>query len=382
MNKKRILIMAAHFHPYKGGLENFALELGSKLASKGISVDVLTFQEKGLQEKEKYFGLRIIRIPGWQILGNTYTLPVFNKKYKDTINKVLSNNYDVVITNTRFFTTSWLGMKYSRKLKKKNPKTKFIHIEHGNVHVIHKNPVVTFLAWIYDQTIGRIIFRSADIVVGISKQCTDFASKFGAKKTILIHNSINASDFVRKKTDLRKKLKIGDEDFVIINGIGRLIYAKGLHDVFEAVKYIKGVTIITIGDGPYKEKLIEIAKKTGVKSIFTGTLGKKEIVEYLSMADLFINPSYSEGLPTCVLEAGAAGIPVIATNVGGTSEIIGSEKEGFLYKPKNVSELKKKIIQLKEDKKKREELGKNIQKKINAEFDWNKNIKKFEEIIK
>lgn len=372
---KRVLIMAAHFHPYKGGLENFALDLALGL-SKNIQVDILTFNLGNNKQVEVYKGITIYRLPSKSILGNTYTLPRFNKEYKEIMKKIFSHKYNSVFTNTRFFTTSFLGMIYAKKLK-----AKYIHIEHGNVHVIHKNPIVTFIAWLYDQTIGRIIFSNADIVVGISEPCSLFAKKLGAKKTITIHNSINTENFRKTLSNIRKKLGIKKEDVVIINGIGRLIYAKGLQHTIPALKGMKDVVLIIIGSGPYKSELEAEAKKNGVKTIFTGNLERSEILDYLNIADIFVNPSYSEGLPTCVLEAGAAGLPIIATDVGGTREIISTPNEGILIKPKNDKVIKEKILLLIHNPQLREKLGNNIRKRIKKEFDWETNIEKFEELI-
>jgi len=377
---KHVLILAAHFYPYKSGLENFALELGSGLAEKGIKVDVFTYEHKGTPSEEDYRGIHIMRFPSHSILGHTYTLPRFNKEYKKRIKKILSTKYDAIITNTRFFTTSYLGMVYAKKLKKKYG-TKFIHIEHGNVHVIHNNLIVTLIAWLYDQTAGRMIFRAADIVVGISKPCAEFAKRLGAKKTIVIHNSIHTNLFFSKKTNLRKKLGIKKTDTVIINGIGRLIYAKGLHDTITAVKGIKNIIVITIGWGPYKEKLEAYAKEEGVNAIFTGSLSQKEVIEYLSIANIFINPSYSEGLPTCVLEAGAMGLPVIATDVGGTREIISNKNEGILITPKGINAIRKNVELLISNKKLGTAHGKALNKRIKKEFDWKTNLERFEDLI-
>lgn len=393
---KRVLIFAAHFHPYKGGLENFALDLGTLLAKKNIQVDVFTYNLDNLKDYETYKGINIIRFPCKSILGQTYTLPKFNKKYSEMLKTLLKNDYDAVFTNTRFFTTSFLGMRYAKKMKKRNEnvenkskksnksnkKPKFIHIEHGNVHVIHANPIVTFIAWLYDQTAGRMIFSASDLTVGISNPCSNFAKKLGAKKTMTIYNSIDTKAFKKtnNKTNIALRNKIGalKNDFIIINGIGRLIYAKGLQDTMNAVKGLNDVFVINIGSGPFREDLTDLSKKLNIKSYFTGRINQKEVIEYLNISDIFINPSYSEGLPTCVLEAGAMGLPVIATNVGGTKEIISDSSKGYLIKPKDIKEIRKIIMNIKKDKNPALKKGANLKKNIKETFDWKKNIDKFE----
>ena len=370
----KILLMAAHFHPYKGGLENFALDLGTRLAKRGSQVDVFTFNLGNDKEHEHYNSIDIYRFPCRSILGKTWTLPKMNHEFKSMMNSLLKNDYDAVITNTRFFTTSYLGMKIAKKLKQRNHKTRFIHIEHGNVHVIHINPFVTLSAWLWDETYGRCIFRSADTVIGISGPCASFAKKLGAKKTIVIHNSIDP-DFFNGKRKQHKGIHR-------IITVGRLIYAKGFQDLIMAIKGLPEIELVFIGDGPYRKNLESIAKEAGVRAIFTGTLKREEIRKELLNADLFVNPSYSEGLPTSILEAGAAGTPVIATDVGGTSEILSSSDLGVLMRPKDVPYLRNKIVTLLAQPKLRDKLSENLKKKISKDFNWDTNIKKFESVIK
>ncbi|MBN1175967.1 glycosyltransferase family 4 protein [Candidatus Woesearchaeota archaeon] len=364
---KKILIVANHFYPYVGGLEKFALELSNGLAKKGNKVDVLTFQYKQLKEFEKKNNINIIRLPCFEILGDTYSIPkVFSFEYKKLRKKILNEKYDVVITNTRFFTSTFIGLKLAQKMK-----SKFIHIEHGNKFVTHKNPIVTIAAWIYDQTLGRFVISKANLVVGISKKCVSFSKKLGAKKTTTIHNSIHTSQFSKIKSEKNKK--------TTITYVGRLIYAKGIQHIIEAVKG-KDYVLNVVGEGPYKKELEKLSFKLKVKVNFLGQKNQKEIIKILSESDIFVNPSYSEGLPTSVLEAGAIGLPIIATDVGGTNEIIDDGINGILIKSKSVDEIKKALKKL-ENKKLRSEFSKKIKEKVKNNFDWTKTIEKFENII-
>ena len=96
--------------------------------------------------------------------------------------------------------------------------------------------------------------------------------------------------------------------------------------------------------------------------------------------DIFINPSYSEGLPTTVLEAGLMKCAVVATDVGGTSEIIEDGKEGLLCKPE-VLDITKKLETVIKNETLRKMVGENLYKKVCEQFSWEKTSKKVIEIV-
>lgn len=363
---KKVLLVANHFFPYVGGLETFVLEVAKGLVKKGVAVDVLTFRYEKLPYVEKKDGFKIYRLPCYEIIGNTYSLPRKNKHYRRVMDKIMSHKYDVVMTNTRFFYSSLIGRKIAKKQK-----AKFIHIEHGNRYVRHPNPLVALIAWKYDQLFGRMIMKSADVVVAISKPGIKFCKKLGARKVVLIHNAINVKEFSVKR-EVEKKTNIVY--------VGRLIQAKGVQDLIRAVKGLD-VKLTLIGEGNWSKKLYKLAEENKVDVKFAGTLKQIAVKKELSKATLFVNPSYSEGLPTSVLEAGAVGVPVIATDVGGTSEIIDDGKNGFLIPAKNIEMLRDRIQKLVKDKKLQIKFSKAIKEKV-KEFDWSESVEKFTRLMK
>ena len=377
MNQYKILIFSPNFFPYKGGLENYVFNLAKGLIKLNFQVDILTFNSLKIKEYEKISGINVFRIDCKNILGDTYAIPLLNKKTRNLLQKLSLKKYDFVNTHTRFFLSSLLGCWFAKKNN-----VPLIHTEHGNTFVKHNNKWVELCSWVYDQIFGRLIFHSAKKVIGISKPCCKFAIKMGAKKQKVhyIPNSINLEKFKKIKTNLRSELGITKNQF-IVTYVGRIIYAKGIHDLISAIKNVDGVTLIIVGEGPYLKKLKQLAKKTKVRVMFLGSKKQDKIVEILSISDLFVNPSYSEGLPTSVLEAGAVGVPIIATNVGGTKEIIEDGKEGFLIKPQNVKELRSKIIKLIQNQELREQFRKKIEKKVQKEFNFNKNLNTFKKIL-
>ena len=93
------------------------------------------------------------------------------------------------------------------------------------------------------------------------------------------------------------------------------------------------IRFLLAGDGPEEKRLKALAAEYGIedKIIFLGF--RDDIPLILSLLDIFVLPSLEEGLPRAVIEAMAAGVPVIATDIGGTRELVANEKTGYLVQP-------------------------------------------------
>jgi glycosyltransferase involved in cell wall biosynthesis len=115
----------------------------------------------------------------------------------------------------------------------------------------------------------------------------------------------------------------------------------------------------------------------GENILFLGQKDQREVAAILRSSDIFVNPSYSEGLPTSVLEAGAAGLAIVATDVGGTREIIEDGKTGFLVSPGDTRALKERVCQLVKDRQLREDFGRRIRQFVNENFDWDNIVDKW-----
>ncbi|GAI54214.1 unnamed protein product, partial [marine sediment metagenome] len=167
----------------------------------------------------------------------------------------------------------------------------------------------------------------------------------------------------------------------------RLIYAKGVQDLISAFPMVKraipNVKLLVVGDGPYGCQLEELASRTDCSRAikFLGQKSQDEIIEILSMADVFVNPSYSEGLPTSVLEAAAIGVPIVATDVGGTSEIIKHGKTGLIIKEREPRQIAEAVILLCRNKQAAKKnlatkLGKAARLKVINDYSWENTVKR------
>ena len=358
----RLLLFAPYFWPHRGGMEKYAEETCARLVEKGCQVDVVTALLPNTKEKEQYRGMNIFRVPTWNILGGTFPIPKFSVWKR--LAELKRNNYDAIITHTRFFPLSFVGALFAKKNK-----IPHLHIEHGTAHTGSK-PFVFSINWFYDHTIGTLILRWASAVAGISQASCKFANHLCRSKTILLPNAIDTSFFHHQNIKNPFKTKV-------ITFVGRLIEAKGVQDLLAATREMD-VKVVIIGSGNYERKLKALAASN---IVFLWEKDAAGIREVLSYTDIFVNPSYAEGLPTSVLEAGAMGLPVIATDVGGTGEIIDNGVNGFLIRPHDVVELRKKIVQLLDNSVQAKKFGIELQKKVCQEFDWKTTVQKLEKLL-
>jgi len=338
MSTKRILIFAAYFYPHVGGYGENIYELSRRLGKKRYEIDVITCNTERASAREAVDGICIHRLPSWNILGGTYPIPKPTVTTFKILSELLIKKFDVINTQTRFFSTSLLGLIFA-KIRRRP----LIHTERGTRHSILSNKLVESLGKVYDHTVGSLIIKSARRNIGVSAAVCDFLKHLGAKNTIAIPNGIDTNVFRKVKTDLTKSL--GLNGAIVITFVGRLIYAKGVQDLISAFPMIKeaipNVKLLIVGDGPYRRQLEELAVGTGwSKDInFLGQKSREQIIEMLSVTDVFVNPSYSEGLPTSVMEAAAIGVPIVATDVGGTREIIEHGKTGWLIREREPSQI-------------------------------------------
>lgn len=201
-----------------------------------------------------------------------------------------------------------------------------------------------------------------------------FCNSFGLKKFInenltkkdvkvIAQGSINGVDtefFKNTKTLdekelIRDKFKIDKKDFVI-TFVGRIVKDKGINELIEAFinlsKKYNNLKLLLVGD--YEEHLNPIKNENKIlidslDSIITVGF-QSDIRDFLSITDLFVLPSYREGLPNSLIEAGSFGIPLLATNINGCNEIIDDGITGILVEKKSAKKLEEAIDKLLEDK--------------------------------
>ena len=159
--------------------------------------------------------------------------------------------------------------------------------------------------------------------------------------------------------------------------VGRLAPIKGVSVLLDAFAQARTVhqdaKLTIVGDGPLRASLEEKTKALGLsESIeFTGYVGMDEVARKLDAADIFVLPSFSEGVPVVLMEAMAARMPVIGPKVAGVEELVEDGVSGFAVPPGDIDTLGARITQLLSDDELRGRMGSAGREKVKASFDAN-----------
>jgi glycosyltransferase involved in cell wall biosynthesis len=177
-----------------------------------------------------------------------------------------------------------------------------------------------------------------------------------ADKISVLHNSIRAQPRPHESEvlALRAKHAIDADDRVIVS-VGRLSQEKAQADLIRAFAKLRQSTpdlkakLLIVGDGPERARLEAEAKTTGTAGSITFVGHVRDVSTYYAVADVLANASHSEGSPYVLLEAMAAGIPIVATEVGGVREMLTDGETALLIPPQNPAAMAQALARILRD---------------------------------
>lgn len=194
---------------------------------------------------------------------------------------------------------------------------------------------------------------------------------------------------LKKKNDLKQELKISESDFVFIF-VGRLVGDKGINElvsVFSKLKN-KNLKLLLVGqletelDPLLSKTLIEIDKNDNIISVGF----QNDVRPYFTIANCLVFPSYREGFPNVVIQAGALGLPCIVTNINGCNEIIIENVNGIIVPVKNEEMLMDQMIKIFTDNEFYQKLKENARPMIVERYEkslvWNAMLEEYNLLIK
>jgi glycosyltransferase involved in cell wall biosynthesis len=347
-----------------GGSENMIARIAPLLQNRGYKVRVLAFKGWGpVSEKLRKEGIECISLSGRgkfdiRVLWRYF---LYLREYPPDV--IIAFLYRAYIP-TRIF-GFLLGI----------PNISSVQGVWGNMNLILK-------------TIDRVTAPLSCGIYSCSNAVTEFLTRdIGIKKDFIatIHNGIDVDSFSVKIDKKKKFEELGLEyDSRVAGTVSRLYEpTKGIKILLEASKIVQskiGSELLIIGSGKDEKKLEKTAEDLGVRVLFLGE--RTDIFEILQVMDVFVLASFYEGFPVVILEAMAAGLPVVATNAGGSREAVLDGKSGFIVETGNPTKLAEKIEILLKDDEKRKNFGEEGFKRVKEKFSIDKTVDGIESLWK
>lgn len=227
-----------------------------------------------------------------------------------------------------------------------------VHTVHG-IHYLHyRNPAAkgAFIA------LERRLSRSTDAVVFVSEADTERAARLRLAlppKARLIRNGVPPIPPGRLRDPAAVKAELGAEGRPLVVAVSRLHRQKGVTYLLRGVPFVRNeipdVRVVVAGGGPLADRLKAEVKalRVGDNAVLLGE--RKDALDILAAADIFVLPSLWEGLPYVLVEAAAFGKPIVAADIDGVREVIRNGATGILVPPRDPGALAAAIILLLKD---------------------------------
>jgi len=234
----------------------------------------------------------------------------------------------------------------------------------------------------FSTSIEKRLIASSQLVSSVSAQTRRELVNYGLEEedVEIFWNGVDTLRFVPNAT--------GTESRTILY-VGRLSYGKGLLDLLKSARIVlerhPDWSFKVIGKGPLASILRREISSSGVPRTnfhMMGFANRDQLVLEYQKANLFVQPSHYEGMPTSLLEAMSCGLPVIATSVGGVLDLIQDGKNGLISPPGNPRALAMKICQAIEDENLRRSLSRNARSFVVNHFEWSRLADRFVEIVR
>ncbi|EMI10455.1 glycosyltransferase [Anoxybacillus gonensis] len=333
------------------------LTIGSSLKDKGGIVTVIHNIRNSFVSEKFHLDMVETYITG----SKRDRLKIFLKGFFQFLYKMFMNRPDVVHIHM-----SYKGSFYRKSI--------FILLTKLVFHVptivhIHGSSFKDFYASLSNvqKKYVKYVLNQADKLIVLSEEWKKFFSQIANEHKIkILYNGVHLSHFTGTRAN----------DVPICLFLGRLGKRKGTYDLLECARVMKDrklkFKLLLAGDGEI-EKVEEYIKKYELQDYIEvlGWISGNEKTELLKKADIFVLPSYNEGLPMAILEAMDFGLPIVSTPVGGIPEAVKHLENGFLVQPGDIASIVLALEKLIINKDLRERMGEKNKEKVKNKFDLN-----------
>jgi glycosyltransferase involved in cell wall biosynthesis len=287
-----------------------------------IDFSILMF-DRGQRENHLTKAIRELGTP----LDVVFERRRFDTKVIPQLRAAVENRHaDLVWSNSvkSHFLVRWAGLNRSRR---------WVAFHHGYTTTDTRARIYNQLDWWSLQTADQVLTSSAAFVEELTLKNVQPNHIHVQHMPIRPFTPVSE----KRKSELRHQLGFDNRTRVLLC-VGRLSHEKGHTDLIRALPKMRELAgdsplhLVLVGEGPERTRIEELCRTLNLTEVVTLTGQQDDIKPYYGIADVFLLPSLSEGCPNVLLEAMAAGVPVVATAVGGIPEVVTSGRDAILVK--------------------------------------------------
>jgi len=374
--KPSICMLIAYFYPRIGGAEIQAQRVAKNLRVKGIDVFVLTQHFKGLKRRENIEEVPVYRLFTFGrgkfrsliFMLSTFLFLVRKRRQYQIIHAHLASSPAIVAVIAGRILRKKVIIKFAGAGKT------------GDIGTARETFVGKLKLKFLRKYTDCFVCPSEEV----KRELIEY--KFPEERIKKIPNGVDIKKFSPVNGNIKEKIKqsLNLSYNKVVTFTGRLVLGKGLEILLSTWKKIISLFpdshLLILGKGSLKDTLQNMTNELKIKEYVTFKGEVKNIDQYLKASDVFILPSLAEGLSNALLEAMACGLPVVATNIGGTKEVIKNGMNGILVEPKNSEQLAQAVLSLIRDEKRAQRLGRNAQKTVKESYSLDRISKKYTQI--
>jgi glycosyltransferase involved in cell wall biosynthesis len=346
-----------------GGVEQVVDQLSARLAGRGHKVRLLTLRTRPAPLAESRGGVEIERVRATDLTGMVGLQVAWSWRiYKATWDAIRDFRPDVIHAHNLFFrTTESVAIPYMLNGSKL-------------VTTVHLGKVVAggaglkAITGLHERIVGRWIIRRSDRLIAVSSAVADHARSLGARtdRIDVIPNGVDLALFKPAE-----RPRSGPPRILFV---GRLVPNKGPEILVRAAPAVlekhPNAEFVICGDGPMRRSLEGEVNRLKIAYAFRFLGMVRKVPDVMRDGTILVRPSTLEGMPLTVLEAMACGLPVIATRVGGTPELVKHGEHGLLFEPGDVDGLIGHLLSLLGNPRMASEFGAAGRRRVESGWSW------------
>lgn len=365
-NPMKIVYFIDHLQA-DGGTQKMLVEIVKGLSVRGHNQAVQCFHygwDQAISDKLERAGAEVRIMKPWEFRSGY--------GFISTYNWLKRNNFDVAVT--MLFVADVFGSLLAAAARIKRLVRS---IRSRNAHY---SLIKWWLSGITLRPTDTVVVNSDRLIAVVAKQL-----KVDPATVIVIPNGIpNIPVGDRPFPDpILKDVQV-PKDSLIVGSVGRLEWEKGYDVLIRAVSKIKDppVSLIILGEGTQRRDLIKLAANLEIENRVHLPGYSDSVVEFLSLINVYVQPSRFEGMPNALLEAMVAGCPIVASSLDGIQELIEDGRNGWLFAPEDSDQLADLIVQALTDRLEAHERGKLAQQVVVENYSIERMLNSWDKVVR